>query len=370
MTMNFGVHSIRNGIEAAGRYRDLGRLNKLPNPIFIRWLNHPSYDRYWQKMVPFREQFAHINIPVLTTTGYYSGSEPGDLYYFTQHYQYDPHADHTLLVGPYDDTAMERGPSAMLQDYQIDTVALVDLRELRYQWFDHVLKAAALPPLLKDRVNYQVMGTNEWRHAPTLEAMAKGSMRFYLVGNSGNSGDRHMLAQRKPAHSTVIRQQVNFRDRKDVAWRAPTDFISQSLAIHNGLMFVSEPLSKVTELNGLFSGHLDFTVNKMDVDLNVTLYELLPGGDYIRLFNPTYEFRASYVADRVHRHLLKAGERQQLTFKSERMTSRQIQTGSRLVMILGVNQTAGSRNQLRHGERRQRRNHRGRKDSPQDPVVQ
>ena len=32
-----------------------------------------------------------------------------------------------------------------------------------------------------------------------------------------------------------------------------------------------------------------------------------------------------------------AGERQQLTFKSERMTSRLLQTGSRLVMVLGVN---------------------------------
>jgi hypothetical protein len=74
----------------------------------------------------------------------------------------------------------------------------------------------------------------------------------------------------------------------------------------------------------------------MDVDLDITLYELLPNGDYIYLFNPTYEFRASYVSDRVNRHLLKAGERQQLTFKSERMTSREFEPGSRLVMILGV----------------------------------
>ena len=102
-------------------------------------------------------------------------------------------------------------------------------------------------------------------------------------------------------------------------------------------MFVSEPLSKPTELSGLISGRLAFTVNKMDVDLNVTLDEQLPDGDYVYLFNPSYEFRASYARDRVHRHLLKAGEREQLPFKSERMTSRQLQTGSRLVMILGVN---------------------------------
>jgi predicted acyl esterase len=102
-------------------------------------------------------------------------------------------------------------------------------------------------------------------------------------------------------------------------------------------MFVSEPFTKITEVNGVLSGRLDFTVNKMDMDLNIMLYELLAGGDYIRLFSPTSEIRASYARDRVHRHLLKAGERQELMFRSERMTSRRLQPGSRLVLVLGIN---------------------------------
>jgi hypothetical protein len=78
-------------------------------------------------------------------------------------------------------------------------------------------------------------------------------------------------------------------------------------------------------------------VNKMDVDLSIALYEQLPSGEYLQLFQPAYEFRASYVRDRIHRHLLKAGERQQLTVKSERLVSRKLQAGSRVVMALGVN---------------------------------
>jgi len=317
------------------RYRDLGRLHGKPNPIFMRWLNHPSYDRYWQDMVPYREQFARINIPVLTITGYYAGSEPGALYYFTQHHKYNPRADHTLLIGPYDDSVMQRGPQARLQSYEVDPAALIDLRELRYQWFDHVFKGGTLPTALKGRVNYEVMGANEWRYAASLDAMAKAPLRFYLDGSG--SGDRQRLTQRKSSRPTIIRQTLSFTDRSDDAWTAPADFTSRNLATHNAKMFVSEPMTKTTEFNGLFSARLDFTVNKLDMDLNVTLYELLPSGDYIYLFNPTYEFRASYSRDRVHRQLLKAGERQQLAFKSERMTSRQLQPGSRLVMILGIN---------------------------------
>jgi putative CocE/NonD family hydrolase len=320
---------------SGSRYRDLGLLYGKPNPIFIRWLNHPSYDRYWQEMVPYREQFAHINIPVLTTTGYYSGSEPGALYYFTQHHRYNPHADHTLVIGPYDDAVMQKGPLATLQGYQVDSAALVDLREMRYLWFDHVFKGGVMPSLIKNRVNYEVMGANEWHHASSLDAMAKGSLKFYL--DAVGSDDGHRLTQRRNSKAAFILQTVDLADRKDAGWTPSTDLISTRLATHNDVMFVSEPLSKPTEINGLFSGRLDITVNKMDMDLNIILYERQAGGEYIRLFSPTYEIRASYARDRVHRHLLKAGERQELTFTSERMTSRRLQQGSRLVMVLGIN---------------------------------
>jgi putative CocE/NonD family hydrolase len=317
------------------RYRDLGRLYGKHNPIFIRWLNHPSYDGFWQKTVPYREQFAQVNIPVLTMTGYFAASEPGDLYYFTQHHRYNPHADHMLLIGPYDDAMMQLGSSTSLHGYQVDSTAVVDFRELRYQWFDHVFRGAATPSLLMDSVNYQVMGANEWQHAGSLDAMAGKSLRFYLDGVA--AGATHRLTQHKKTNDAFVQQTVSFVDRTDAAWTPSTDFISRSLAPRHGTIFISEPLTKPTEFNGLFSGRLDFTVNKMDMDLSITLYELLAGGDYVRLFSPIYEFRASFARDRSHRHLLKAGERQELAFKSERMTSRQLQPGSRLVMVLGIN---------------------------------
>ena len=316
------------------RYRDMGTLHGKPNPIFIRWLNHPSYDRYWQNMVPFREQFAHIDIPILTVTGYYAGSELGALYYFTQHHKYDARADHTLLIGPYDDSVMQRGPLATLQAYTVDPVALVDVHELRYQWFDHVFKGAAKPALLAGRVNFEVMGANEWRHAASIDAMAGGVLKYYL---NAAAGDEQRLTLKKPQRVAFVRQWVNLADRTDASWMPSTDLISKSLATHNDRMFVSEPILKTTEFNGSFSLRLDFTVNKMDVDLNVILYERRADGDYIRLFSPTDEVRASYARDRVHRHLLRAGERQELVIRGERMTSRQLQPGSRLVMVLGVN---------------------------------
>jgi putative CocE/NonD family hydrolase len=325
----------RSWYRSGRRYRDMGRIFGRPNRIFIRWLNHPSYDRYWQKMVPYQKQFADINIPVLTVTGYYATSEPGALYYFNQHIHYNPRANHTLIVGPYDDLMLKRGPAAILHGLKLDPAAIIDLRELRYRWFDSIFKDGPIPSLLKDHVNYEVMGTDQWRHAPAMDALGKDSKRFYLGSEPAEAGYR--LVPDPPSTLHYLTQTVNLADRSDDGWKSATRLVTRAPEVHNGVLFMSKPFTSAADLSGLLSGHLDFRVNKMDLDLAVSLYERLATGDFIRLSNPGYEFRASYLRDRRHRHLIKAGEREVLTFRSERLIGRRLQAGSRLVVVLSIN---------------------------------
>ncbi len=316
-------------------YRALEHAIEGRNRIFHEWLDHPSYDRYWQKLVPAAEQFAHLGIPVLATTGYYGSGEAGTLYYFTTHYKHNPHANQTLLIGPWDDGAMQHGTAANLFGYATDPAAQLDLRELRYQWFDSIFKGAERPALLSDRVNYQVMGTNEWRHAPSLEAMGRGTLRFYL--DPGKDAARHRLALKKGADTAFVQQIVRLDDRSDAARPLTADLLQQTLQTRDAIVYVSEPLKSDQEFAGLFSGRLELSINRQDLDLNITLYEELPGGEYLQLFSPAVEFRASYARDRITRRLLLSGVRQQLEFRSDRLTARRLQSGSRLVMVLGVN---------------------------------
>jgi uncharacterized protein len=319
-------------------YWDLVHIYGKPNANFRRWLGHPSYDGYWQKMIPYQSDFSRINIPVLTTTGYFDSNQEGALYYLTEHYRFNPTADQTLLIGPYDDVAIQRGPLPVLAGYQVDSAALIDLHDLRYQWFDYILKGGAKPAVLQDRINYQVMGANTWEHAASLAAMANGSLRFYL--DPAPARDVHRLATEINSKITYLRQTVNLADRSDASWMPTSDLLSKNLPLHDEMVFVSDPLPQSLQINGLFSGLLDFTPNKMDMDITIGLYERLPSGEYLRLFDPPYTFRASYARDRSHRHLLQAGVRQQLSFRSERLTSRKFQAGSRLVIVLGINKRA------------------------------
>jgi len=321
-------------------YRDLDKIDGKPNPIFDRWIDHPTYDEYWQRMIPYREDFARVNIPVLQTAGYYFGGPGAAVYYFTEHYKHNPDAQDYLVIGPYDHPLGQRGLVTLLGDtlytmggYRVDPVALTDFGELRYQWFDWIFKNGRRPALLKDKVNYQVMGANVWKSAPTINAMADQRLRFYMTPIRVDSGYR--LTPNEYTGGTHVEQTVDLADRTDSGRVAPGGgVVAKAIYTWNAVQFVSPVLAGPFELSGLFSGRLDFVCNKQDFDFQISLYEVTSAGDYVLL--STLWTRASAVRDISHRTLLQPGVRQQLDYQSVRLTSRLIGNGSRLVVLITV----------------------------------
>jgi predicted acyl esterase len=302
-------------------------------------------------MIPYQKEFAAIDIPVLTTTGFYDDAQIGALYYFVQHNRYRPNAEHYLLIGPYDHIRGQRGtysrlgnPLTILRGYETDPLAQIDLGELRYQWFDHIFKGAPKPPILQDKVNYEVMGANTWKHAPTLAAMGDHTLRLHL--SATRTGDDYRLSEKKPAGGVSIPQEVDLADRGDIERVIPGgSIVDKELNRAGSLVFTSDPFPQAAEVSGLFSGHLELVANKKDLDLSIELYELTAQGQYVEL--SFFLSRAGYVRDRSHRRLLTPGRRERLNFQSGRLTSRRFQPGSRLVALLRIIKAPGA--QINYG---------------------
>ena len=318
---------------ASGRpYRDLDKIDGKPNPVFDTWLQHPSYDDYWQRLIPYGREFAGIDIPVFVETGYYDGGMVGALHYFQEHLKYRPAADDRMIVGPYHHTAMQTGVLAKVDGYVVDKASLIDLQDLRLKWFDHVFRGSPLPALLSDRVNFEVMGANTWRHVPILGDMATGRERFHLTGNHeanrllfGNAADNRPIPELA----------VDFTYRGDVDFQPPAGIPDT----RNALVFETRPLKKPLEIDGLFLGHFQVIANKRDFDLSVNFYELKPDGTYLDL--ASYLGRASYMQDRTRRQLLQPGQPRTLDFQSQTLTSRMVTAGSRIVAVIGVPKVPG-----------------------------
>ncbi len=69
-------------------------------PSWQKQLLHPSFDSYWQAMQPYKEDYAKINIPILTITGYFDDANSAAVNYLVDHYKYNKNAQHYLVVGP------------------------------------------------------------------------------------------------------------------------------------------------------------------------------------------------------------------------------------------------------------------------------
>ncbi len=314
--------------------RALDTLDGRPNAIFQRWLDHPSYDEYWKNMTPQPEEFSGINIPVLTITGYWDDDQLGAMYYFREHYAWNNAANHCLLVGPYDHGGAQFSPVVQLSGYRIDAVANIPIYQLVFQWFDYVMKDSSRPAILSDKVNFEVMGENKWRHVSSLEKMSNSSMVFYL--SSDTTGNSYKLLSSRPSQKKYIVENVDFRDRSDTLTKESDLLVDTVLQHEKKLVFMTEPLDHQISIAGSFQGHFNVSINKKDIDIVADLYAQTPDRKYFRLNNEIHQ-RASYAKDRSTRHLLKPGVVEQIDLMHTFITCIQLPKGSRLIFMLGVN---------------------------------
>ncbi|MCB9350679.1 MAG: CocE/NonD family hydrolase [Lewinellaceae bacterium] len=334
--------------ETGAAYNKMDSLDGTPNPQFNEKLLHPTYDSYWQNMMPYKDEFAHIDIPVLSTTGYYDGGQTGAFHYLREHTQYNKNSDHYLVIGPYTHFGAQEKPNEKILGYAIDSVARIDITELIFDWFDYTLKGKTKPALLKDKINYQVMGSNSWGHAPSLNSMANDTLKFFLSNkrsgvafestyNSGNNGvNKHYTLAEEPLDGQAfLEQKIDFSDRSNLTWNSSgwSNIISETLTVGQGFSFVSEPFSSDFEFNGAFHGELSVSINKKDFDYTVLVFEQTPDGEFFALTLATVG-RASFVRNPEKRELLTPGEKTKIPFDKARMTSKKISKGSRLVVVI------------------------------------
>ena len=308
-------------------YNKMDSLAGLQNSIFQKWLSHPAYDSYWKSFVPSPAEYAKIDIPILTTTGYYDGSQIGAIQYFNLHTKYNKNANHYFIIGPYDHFGGQRRPAKNLMGYEIDSVANISMMNLAYDWLDYILKGKPKPDILKDRVNYQVMGTNEWKHSPSLQKINNDTLTFYL--------DKQKLSSKKPVKKCFEKQTVDFNDRERQNNYFTPSIIFDTLDVSNGLVFTTAPFQTEFEMNGSFTGKLWATINKKDMDVSLALYELMPNGKYF--FLTRFVGRASFAKNNSKRQLLQPNKKELMPFDNTRFVSKKFGKGSRIVILLNVN---------------------------------
>lgn len=319
-------------------FRSLDKIEGNPSPLFQRWLDHPTYDSYWQNMTPQKEAFANINIPILSTTGYYDDDQIGAMYYYNQYHKYNKSDNYYLIIGPYDHGGSQGYPKKELGGYTLDEVATIPINSIIFEWFDYILKGAKRPEVLKDKVNFEIMGKNEWKSVPSLDKMHNQEITFYL----DNANSKYSLQKAAPKKPIAINQTVDLKDRSEIniykddsVTGFPRVVDSILRTEKQQMIFESDPLAEATIISGSLKASLKISINKKDLDVQLQLYEKTPDGHYFAL--TTNIQRASLAKDRTKRQLLTPNKVETIELNQNYIISKQLQKGSKIVIALGVN---------------------------------
>ena len=255
---------------------------------FLQWLDHPAYDGYWAAFNPKPGDYAAIDIPILTITGYFDGDQPGALRYYREfmaNASSRAKRNFYLLMGPWDHPGT-RHPQEKLGGLTFDKQSVLDIDQLHIDFYDWILKGGKRPKMLSGRVNYWVMDADEWRHADSLEGLSDRTLRLYLSSPDGPANDLFhagMLTKAQPPEQpvdTFSDNPLSLTPASELLKDSGDDYLVHSEEAYKAgrLIYMSDPLPGPTTIAGTMQLLANISIDTPDADVGAEVDAVLPDG--------------------------------------------------------------------------------------------
>lgn len=305
------------------------------------WLNHVGDEAFNRAAEPKPQDYARMNFPILTATGYFDDDQPGALHYYRSYMAHAPAAEmakQMIVIGPWDHLGTQH-PATEIEGLAIPPAAVLDMNKLHADWYDWVLGRGPRPAFLRNRVAYFMLGADEWRYAPTLESASSGQvLDFYLSDPEGTPKDvfhSGSLLSKAPGNEppAVIVSDPHELPELEVAKYAENEnLLSQFRAFQKrAITFHSEPFARDTEVAGQMRLDLVVQSDAPDFDVWAQVLMIMPDGSSVKLGEDIRRarFRNSFFKN----ELLAPDEVAEIPFQFYWM-ARRIPAGARLRLTI------------------------------------
>jgi uncharacterized protein len=324
-------------------FRELDSEFGSKSAVFQEWLTHPRLDDYWDSCNPTREEYARLQIPILTITGTYDDDQAGALEHYKRHLLSCPEApsnSHYLVIGPWDHQGTGN-PVAEFGGLRIGPEGVVDLAKLHLDWYRWTMQGGPRPSFLRGRVMYYVMGAERWKCSDSLEGITVRHQQYFLdsitnaddVFHSGSLGE-------SPGVGSPDSYRFDPRDMQGMEIDAEAladkrSLIDQTVTFalwKKSFVYHSPPFSSDTEVSGFFRLRAWIAIDCPDTDFHVSVFEISLDGGSVRL--TTDAIRARYRESFRQERLVSSNE--PLCYDFERFTfvSREVKRGHRLRLVI------------------------------------
>ncbi len=325
-------------------YFNLPELSGISKTNFNNWLKHSQFDEYYKNILLSEQDYANINIPILTVTGFFDDDQAGNLYYYNNFMKYgdkDVKDQCRLIIGPWDHGGTRR-PKAKFEDMEFGDNAVIDMNEMIIAWFDHTIKMAPLPEFLENNVRVYIPGKNEWQGANSLEKLSSRKINYYLSAEGrnpfdvSNSGIMNLTPSKDKGASEFV---YNPMDTTFVSKRFQPKLINYNWREENEayigdkLIFHTAPFDEDVVIMGQFEFEANIEMNVPDTDFEGIVYEITPDGKVNYLSSGIIRGGFRNRLDSIE--LVKPGEIFRLNMNTFHYTAREIRKGSRLRFLFG-----------------------------------
>ena len=260
---------------------------------FYDWLNHPTYDEFWQKL-SIEDNHVNIDVPALNIGGWY------DIFLGGTISNYSGMKDHgatdvarqgqKLIIGPWQHGS--RGGSMAGDHYfgiSADAMAL-GLDYIHLRWYDYWLKGIDNGIMDEARVKIFVMGDNLWRDEFEWPIKRRTDTKYYLHSN-GKANTRHgdgYLNASPPTDEPFDTYLYNPNDPVPTAGGplCCNPYFVQNGAFNQGeiedrsdvLVYTTTPLETDVEVTGPIKVNIWATTTARDTDFTAKLVDVCEDG--------------------------------------------------------------------------------------------
>lgn len=323
-------------------YRQMDELAGGKYEAFRLWLDRREDRDYWQALVPSKEDYRKMQMPVLTVTGYYDGDQLGAIEYYSRHRRHgrpEVFKRHYLVLGPWDHQGIRAWKSA-IGALRFDKRSDVKLHEIEAEWYRWALEDGVRPMFLQRRVMYFLAGLGTWKPADSTAVFHTKRTRLYLASHGRANDIFHSGSLQPDVPATSVPDSyrynpldVRFAEMEKAPSASPLTDQRYALNLRDaGVIYHSRPFERDVEVAGRFRLTLYAKLDVPDTDFLIHIYAILPDGKSILLTQD--RLRARYRTSLFAPKLPQPGKIERYVFDRFPITARLLPKGSRLRLLI------------------------------------
>lgn len=256
--------------------------------LYREFLEHPTLDAYWKRILFSDADFKGLDIPALTVTGLYDGDQPGAMFYWRGMRAQSPARDRQwLILGPWNHVQTYLGGVERLEGMELGKESIIDNLAEHFAFFDVFLKQSG-GRYEKPRARVFVTGSNRWRELTDYPVPGTESKKLYLHSagqantRDGNGTLSWMAPGVEPAdHYVYDPAHPVVYPEADLA--GPGDGTRSNETRTDVLVYTSDPLTEPLDVIGSVVVNVIAASDGKDTDFTANLVDVGPDGRIFRL---------------------------------------------------------------------------------------